>query len=313
MSVSVVPAIDRYWAFIRDSMGRMSTYERPTRNLHRGFFYLDDEVVVNSLSSFEAGKVDEVVSKAVVAREGGGALGASLGLGALSGKAEVSKKGSTTMEEEITKTRTRFSIFHLWHEQLRSEKAIGQFSDWGNAALVDVSPGDTVTIRARLDVVPIYGLMRMFLWYADKAAQQGHPLSQKGEELKSTKEASRNIKMLLGDEGVSKFTVFATPLGDPGPAVAMELDDRWLIGNLGALGGVYTIVAQVQRILNVDDWMLTMRLFSEGPVTELERQTVRTILTGFKEAGETFNVNVSPEDGEIHGPAVWLEPIAIFR
>lgn len=39
------------------------TYHRPEKRIHRGFYYLDDETVINSLSAVEAGKVDEVVAK----------------------------------------------------------------------------------------------------------------------------------------------------------------------------------------------------------------------------------------------------------
>ena len=45
-------------------------YIKPQRRIHRGFFYLDDETVINSLSAVEAGKVDEVVAKINSAREG---------------------------------------------------------------------------------------------------------------------------------------------------------------------------------------------------------------------------------------------------
>lgn len=40
--------------------------------------------------------------------------------------------------------------------------------------------------------------MRLFLWFADKAKSQGHLFSQKGDELKETKEAERNLRLLFG-------------------------------------------------------------------------------------------------------------------
>lgn len=49
----------------------VSNYRRPIKKVHRGFFYLDDETVINSLSAVESGKIDEVVAKVNSAREGG--------------------------------------------------------------------------------------------------------------------------------------------------------------------------------------------------------------------------------------------------
>jgi hypothetical protein len=65
----------------------MATYKKPKNRTHRGFQYLDDETVVNSLSAVEAGQIDEVVSKIASAKEGGlsGNLGYS-GIGIDAGK-----------------------------------------------------------------------------------------------------------------------------------------------------------------------------------------------------------------------------------
>lgn len=49
----------------------MGVYKVPKERLHRDFFYLDDEVVINSLSVLESGKIDEIVSRVTTAREGG--------------------------------------------------------------------------------------------------------------------------------------------------------------------------------------------------------------------------------------------------
>jgi hypothetical protein len=49
----------------------MEIYKKPSKKVHRGFFYLNDETVINSLSAVESGKIDEVVAKVNSAREGG--------------------------------------------------------------------------------------------------------------------------------------------------------------------------------------------------------------------------------------------------
>lgn len=238
-------------------------------------------------------------------------MGAGLGFSSLNAKAEFSKKGSSTMEEEITRTRTRFSIFSAWYEKVVDEKSIGKFDGWGGAALEEVRPGHTVQITGDVSLVPIYGLMRMFLWFADKAGQKGHPMAQSGPELTETKSAARNMKAVLGDE--ESVIVDVRPVGDPGPAVAMKLEDRWLVDKLGSLGGEYTVVAQVQRVLKPSEWLLTKRLFEDGPPTALERATIQEMFGEFAEPAEAFGLEVDRRSGEIEGPALWVEPIAIFR
>ncbi|MEU1981665.1 hypothetical protein [Nocardia sp. NPDC019395] len=289
-------------------------YQPPEEALHRGFFYLNDELVTNSLSSLEAGQVDDVVSKAVIAREGGGSLGGGLAVGAANLKGDYSKKGSTTMEESLTKTRTRFSIFQIWYDLLRDRKALGTFKGWGPEALKGVEPGHTLVIQAAIDVVPIYAVLRIFLWYSGQVANRNTLFGEMSDgDIEQTGQIANMVRFLLGGEERNAFSVLAEPTGSPGPAVGMELDDRWIIGGTRSLGGVYTIVGQVHRVLAPDEWMQTLRLINEGVATTLEKEIMREAISNFIEPATTFDMTVRREDGEIHGPALWLEPIAIFR
>src|ERR1039457_4088269 len=118
----------------------MAKYHKPDKKVHRGFYYLDDETVINSLSAVEAGKVDEVVSKVNSAREGG--FGG--GVGVYGAKVEAGKKVASAFEEEIVRTRTRFSIFELWYENLRNSKAIGTFDGWAADILSVAHPSHAI-------------------------------------------------------------------------------------------------------------------------------------------------------------------------
>src|SRR3712207_4622315 len=117
----------------------MAQYERPVKKIHRGFFYLNDETVINSLSAVESGKIDEVVAKVNSAREGG--------FGHAPGVIDAGSAGTTgsksAFEEEMVRTRTRFSVFELWYQTLLEAKALGSFLGWGPHVLDDVQPGDT--------------------------------------------------------------------------------------------------------------------------------------------------------------------------
>jgi hypothetical protein len=290
----------------------LAIYKFPSKKIHRGFFYLNDETVINSLSAVEAGKIDEVVAKVNSAREGG--FGGGLGFQGTS--FEESREATSAFAEEIVRTRTRFSVFELWYQTLIEGSALGTFEGWGPEALDEVRPGHTVEFRATLEVVPIQTLFRLYLWFSEKAKAQGNPFSQKGEELKSTKDAERNMKMLLGDndEGGAGETVFiARPVGDTGPAVAMPISAEWLIGKIGRLGGEYTVVAQVDQVLTQGEELPTLRLTHDVAATPLEIKTLRESVKNFVEPAQAMGLQVSVADASITGPALWLNPIAIFR
>lgn len=108
-------------------------YKRPQQRLHRDFFYLDDEVTINSLSALESGRVDEIVSKTTTAREGG--FSGDVAIPVVKASVGGSRKSSSEIEEEMVRTRTRFSVFNAWYQLMSEKKALGAFEGWGVNAL----------------------------------------------------------------------------------------------------------------------------------------------------------------------------------
>jgi hypothetical protein len=284
-------------------------YRKPEKRIHRGFYYLNDETVINSLSAVEAGKVDEVLAKVNTAREGG--IGA--GVGIRGAKIEGAKKTTSEFEEEMVRTRTRFSVFEIWYDNLINAKAVGAFEGWGPDILADVQSGDTVEFKARLELAPLQTVFRMFAWYAKQAKTPGSLYIQKGEDLKMVKESERVLNALLGEEDDFESVAIAKPTGDPGPQVGMQLADRWMIGELGHLSGQYTVVGQVDQVLNDGEEFPTLRLIHGAPVTLVELDALRQVVEVFVEPAKPLGLTISSDDVSIKGPAIWLTPIAIFR
>ena len=98
---------------------------------HRGFVYLDNDIVINSLSALESGKVDEVVEKINLAQERGLTVGLKAGTSAAGAEARSGQSNTESLQAEVIRRRTRFSIFELWYEALKSRDALGRFSGWG--------------------------------------------------------------------------------------------------------------------------------------------------------------------------------------
>lgn len=288
----------------------MARYRPPSERLkHRGFVYLDDETVINSLSAFEAGKVDEIVAKNV--RVKGGQIGGGLDARVL--KVTGDRSGSSSFEEEIVKTRTRFSLFNDWYETLR-DRCIGTFDGWAEDILVDVRPGDTVELRGTVRLTAVETLLRLYLWFVDEAKRPESIFSRPQREHQQLKAGAAGVKSMLGSSKDPEI-VFAdvTPSGGPGPAVLMPLDRRWAIRPLGTLSGTYTIVGQIEEIVSDGDEYPTMRITSEVPVTKLEADTLKSAVGKFAEPAATFGLEIDESSASLNGPALILRPIAIFR
>lgn len=289
----------------------MPSYSAPTKRVHRGFVYLDDATVINSLSALESGKIDEVVRKVNQAREGGAGGGLGLGVGPVNAKVEGGRKSTLAFEEEVVRTRTRFSIFELWYQTVIEEKALGTFEGWGDDVLEDVLPGDTIEIRGELSLVPLQTLLRLFRWFGAQAQDQASPFAQRGEELKATKGGLRVMEAVLG--GVPEVLLDLVPLGGAGPRVAVILDSDYLIGRLGRIDGVYSVVAQVEIVLDEGDTWPTVRLTGEVPVTPLEQETLRETVENLAESAADLGVSLPTDATALNGPAVILRAIAVYR
>ena len=193
------------------------------------------------------------------------------------------------------------------------KKALGFFEGWSPEILIDVQSGETVEFKAQLELAPMQTIFRMFNWFAKQARTQGSIFAQKGEDLKETKEAERIFRALVGEDENLESVVLAKPSGGEGPSVAMQLMDRWMIGQLGHLSGEYTIVGQVDQILENGEQYPTLRMMRAAPVTIVELDALREIVGNFAEPAKVFGLSITSEDATITGPAIWLTPIAIYR
>lgn len=290
----------------------MAIYKVPKERLHRDFFYLNDEIAINSLSALESGKVDEIVSRTTTAREGG--FSGELKIPVVDIGVGGSRKATSEIEEEMVRTRTRFSIFDAWYRLIQERKGLGTFEGWGPDALEGVEPGDTVEFRAGLSQGPLQTVFRLYLWFADQAARDGNMFSQKGEERKTTVASAKNVRQLLGDaDDDDEVPLLATPLGDDGPSVLLSISRKWLIGRLGQLGGTFGIVGQVVQIVEQGDEYPVLRLTKDVVPTPLEMDTLRTAVEPFVEPAKALGVDVEASESVIVGPVLVINPIAIYR
>lgn len=287
-------------------------YVKPSERLHRSFVYLDDELLINSLSAFEAGQIDAVVSKVVDARESG--FSGTISANALAAKAAVEggRKKQASYEDELIRKRTKFSIFESWYRVLDQHKAIGTISTPEHWRQEPPAIGDVVSVKGNVKTFEIYPLMRMFSDYARNSKIPGHPWYVKGEGAKSISRSAEIMKHIFGSDGEMRIPAhldLPTGSGD----IAFILEEGKLLGSPAPIEGFYTVIGQVAEILKEGDWSPTIRLMPKAPRSEFERETVKSILQGFEEPSEQFGVSNVHEMGEFNGPALVLEPIAVYR
>lgn len=119
--------------------------------------------------------------------------------------------------------------------------------------------------------------------------------------------------MLIGDNEELGTVAIATPAGDSGPPVVLEMADKWMIGDLGHLSGQYNIVGQVEHVLQEGEELPALRIIRGAPSTPREVDILKEAVPGFSEPAKAFGLSVSDSDAGIKGPALWPDPIAIFR
>jgi hypothetical protein len=133
-------------------------YQKPKKNLHREFFYLNHDTILNSLSAFEAGQIDEILEKTTEASEGS----VDGGVGFKGTRIGGVKKKQGSIHEELVKTRTRFSSFESWFSRLAEEGALGTFDEWDMEVRDEVAVGDTLHFSADVRVSPLFKMITAY-------------------------------------------------------------------------------------------------------------------------------------------------------
>lgn len=289
------------------------SYESPKKKLHRSFVYLDDELVINSLSAFEAGQIDDIVSKIVDAKENsfGGSISANA-LGTVNVNAEGKKGKHVSFEDELIRKRTKFSVFEAWYNCLEKGQALGKLDNPSNWLAKKPDIGDVIEVRGKVRMHEIFSLVRMFNDYAKSTKIPGHPWYVKGEQAKEISNAVKIFKYIFGEEGKMLLPAYASD-NSSNPKISFVLQEQKILGNPGPIEGHFNIVGQVVEILDDKEWSPTLRLMPLAPKSEFERKTVQDMLSRFEDSAMQFGVSNVANMGEFQGPALILEPIAIYR
>lgn len=187
--------------------------------------------------------------------------------------------------------------------------------------LGDVSPGDTVQFKAKISMQPLEVMFRLYLWYWETSKKPGSPFKLTGEEQKATKENVQLMQLMflnssaVGGASADDDMVFvsAEPSGDSGPQVLMQLNRRWAVLPLGSMNGEYSVIGQVERVLEPGESYPAVRITHDVPVTQLEETMLRESISGFTEAAKGIGIDIDDDAAFVPGPAMIVKPIGIYR
>jgi hypothetical protein len=287
----------------------MSGYKKPKRHLHREFVYLNHDTILNSLSAIEAGKIDEIIQKANEAREGG--LDGTLGAGPV--KASAGRKRSATIQEELVRTRTWFSAFDAWHNYLEAEDAIGTFTSWDPDVREELSIGDTIRFQADVVISPLHKVFRTYLSFAAEAHKSTSPFHMKGASLQEAKNvAAMMLSWMGGKDRPTHLPVYLRPGGVVEPRIVGKLDDAYIIGGHEGIEGRFTVIAQVEKLLEGDQVISAIRVIRDVPPTPKEVEVINEAMLNMIGPAKEFGVDIDPDDINVPAPAVIVRPVAIY-
>jgi len=288
----------------------MSGYRKPKTHLHREFLYLNHDTIINSLSALEAGKVDEIIQKVSEAREGG--MDASAGYGPI--KVGGAKKKTSNIEEELRRTRTWFSAFEAWFKHLDAAGAFGELDSWDLATRDELGIGDTVKFTAELTISPIQSVFLTFISFANEVGNPDSVLKQPAAKVAETKKIARQMAhWMRGKDESRNLIVYMAPFGVVDPRIAARLDENYLVGGAQAVEGTFTVIGQVESLIQPGESVPAIRVVRDTPPTPMETETITTALKGMTEVAAGLGLEIADGDLTLQHPGVILHPIAIFR
>jgi hypothetical protein len=291
----------------------MGGYKKPKAQLHREFVYLNHDTVLNALSAFEAGKVDEIIEKTSEASEGG--LDASLRAGPIKGGG--AKKKTSNMQEELVRSRTWFSAFDAWHSHLEVAEAFGTLSAWDKETRDELGVGDTVRFAADVVIAPLHQVFATFIAFANDAGQADSAfgaIAMKPQEIAELKKTARSMAgWMRGRSDEKNILAYLRPFGIAEPRIVVQLNERYVVGGVGGLEGRFTVIGQVESLLADGEVVPAVRIVRDVPPTPMETQAITAALEHLVGPAREMGVDIGPDDLVIPHPAAIVRPIAIYR
>lgn len=294
----------------------MSNFKKPKSNVYKRFLYINEDDVLNSLSGFEGGAIDEIIQK--MGEEGSKGLGLEVGAnvpGVGEAKAKGDRKKSQKLEEEIRRKRTVYSATIALLEKLHKEDAIGVIEgDYAPEIYEQLEENMPIEFRADIRIHPLHQLVNVAQGWSQLAQDFG--LSKK--EANEFTQVARQIESAFHGRDKSKKSLVLFAEGEETSTeykLVMPVQTNNLLVPIDELLGTATFVAQVDHIVKEDEEVLAARVVRNSPVLPAERNMMLEMLPALQELQDDSGIGfrVDEEDIILRKPAVILKPLCIYR
>lgn len=294
----------------------MSNFKKPKSNVYKRFLYINEDDVLNSLSGFEGGAIDEIIQK--MGEEDSKGLGLEVGAnvpGVGEAKAKGDRKKSQKLEEEIRRKRTVYSATIALLEKLHKEDAIGVIEgDYAPEIYEQLEENMPIEFRADIRIHPLHQLVNVAQGWSQLAQDFG--LSKK--EANEFTQVARQIESAFHGRDKSKKSLVLFAEGEETSTeykLVMPVQTNNLLVPIDELLGTATFVAQVDHIVKEDEEVLAARVVRNSPVLPAERNMMLEMLPALQELQDDSGIGfrVDEEDIILRKPAVILKPLCIYR
>ena len=295
---------------------QMSSFKKPKSNVYKRFLYINEDDVLNSLSGFEGGAIDEIIQK--MGEEGSKGLGLDVGVdvpGVGGAKAKGDKKKSQKLEEEIRRKRTVHSATIALLEKLHNEDAIGVIEgDYTPEIYEQLEENMPIEFQADIRIHPLHQLVNVAQGWAQLAQDFG--LSKR--EANEFTQVARQIESAFHGRDKSKKSLVLFAEGEETTTeykLVMPIQTNNLLVPIDELLGTATFVAQVNHIVKEDEEVLAARVVRNSPVLPAERDMMLEMLPALQELQDDSGIGfrVDEKDIILRKPAVILKPLCIYR
>lgn len=214
------------------------------------------------------------------------------------------------MQEELVRTRTRFSAFESWFERLKDDEAMGAFDEWDMKVRDEISVGETIHFTADIVVSPLFKVITAYTSFVNNPGA----IDVRQQDLASMKKHAKMMESWISDgAGSSQVAAYFQPGGTARPRIVGRLDKKYLVSGLSNVEERYQIVAQVSSLLGPSDTESLLRIVKDAPPTPMEVETVTNAMKHMQGAAVHLKVSFQDEDLSFAHPDVIVRPIAIFK
>lgn len=295
----------------------MSSFRKPKASTHKRFLYIDENDVLNSLSTLEGGAIDEILHKGSAESSGGAGVEASIelpGMGKVGGHGGKNK--AQRLEEEIRRRRTVYSATIALLNNLHENDAVGVVEGEYTPEIYDeLEENMVIELEAEIRIHPLHQLVNVMQGWSQLAQDFGLPkkevrefmsVAQQIETAFHGKDKAKQTLVMFAEAGGEEYSEYK---------LVMPVKRNHMLVPVDEFAGKATFIAQIEHILEDREEYLAARVVRNSPVLPAEREMMLEMLPALEALQEEpgFGLGIERSDVVLSKPAIILKPLCVYK